>query len=182
MRFSLARGRSVRLILAITLLVVLGGAGAAYAAGRSSGTIKVCVAHSSGTLYKHATCKRGDSTLSWNARGPRGPAGAPATSLWALVDGSSSPTIIYDKGVSSVSDFSGTILVTFTQNVSKCAFIATPASTGGGYYSQHPIANISEEFYSGGWGANGKTVGVNILDNTGSAPETGYYFSIAAYC
>ena len=182
MRFSLARGRPIRLLLAFTLIVLLAGAGAAYAASKSSGTITVCVAHTSGTLYKHASCNKGDSTLSWNVRGPRGPAGPPATSLWALVDGSASPTLIYGKGVTSVSDFSGTILVTFSKNVSKCAFVATPASTGGGYYSEHPIANVSEEFYTGGWGANGKTVGVNILDNSGSAPVTGYNFSIVAFC
>lgn len=182
MRFLAARGRPTRLLLAITLIVLLAGGGAAYAANQTSRTIKVCVAHTTGTLYKRATCHKGDKTLSWNATGPAGPPGPPATSLWALVNESSTPSIIYSSGVTSVSDSGGFTLVTFSQNVSKCAFVATPVSTNGGYYSDEPIAEIIEEFYTDGFGANGETVGVAILDNAQSTPATGYNFSIAAYC
>jgi hypothetical protein len=163
--------------------VLLVGGGVAYAASHKSGTIKVCVAHTTGTLYKKASCHSGDSTLSWNVRGPRGPAGLPGTSAWALVKGGSSPSLIYSKGVSSVSGgTAGTTLVTFSRNVSKCAFVATITSTGGGFFPEHPTAQISEEFYSGGWGANGKSVAVVTVDNSGTDPVGGYDFSIAAFC
>jgi hypothetical protein len=66
--------------------------------------------------------------------------------------------------------------------VSHCAFVATPTTTGGGYWPLHPTAQISEEFYPGGWGVDGTTVGVEILDNSGTGPVNGYTFSIAAFC
>ncbi|MGO8960424.1 MAG: hypothetical protein ACLQFR_24085 [Streptosporangiaceae bacterium] len=189
MRFLLARGRllvrgrPIRLLLVVSVVVLLAGGGAAFAASRSGSTIKVCVAHTSGALYKHASCHRGDSTLSWNVTGPRGPAGPPATSLWALVKEGPPPSLIYSRGVSSVSGFgTGVTLVKFSRNVSKCAFVSTVTSTGGGFFTAHPTAQISEEFYNRGWGANGKTVAVIIVDNSGTNPVSGYNFSIAAFC
>ncbi len=67
------RRRSV-LVLAATVLVVA-AAGAAYAAAGSDGTITVCIHHVGGGLYKATQCAKGDHTLSWNSRGPQGPAG-----------------------------------------------------------------------------------------------------------
>lgn len=186
MRFLLTRSRPIKLLLVAALALMLLGGGAAYAASQTSGTIKVCVAHKGGTLYKHAKCNRGDASLTWNVTGPRGPAGPPgppAASMWALVSQNPSAKVIYGKGVTAVSGSdNGLVLVAFSHNVSKCAFVANITSTGGGYYPEHPTAMISEEFYSGGWGANGTTVGVYTLDNSQSAPVGGYDFSIAAYC
>ncbi len=177
-------------VAAIALLLAGGG----YALASSRGTITVCVHKADHGLYT-GRCAKGDNKLTWNKTGPRGPVGArgqtgatgqpgapgpPATSLWALVRGGTTPSIVYSKGVSSVSLFStGTTLVTFSQNVSQCTFVATPASTGGGYYANKPTAQISEEFYSGGWGADGRTVAVNTIDSSGLS---NYTFSIAAFC
>jgi hypothetical protein len=60
--------------LAAAALVLAGGG--AYALAASSGTITVCVKHNGGSLYKAKKCKKHDSKLSWNAKGPKGATGA----------------------------------------------------------------------------------------------------------
>jgi hypothetical protein len=58
------------------------------------------------------------------SRGPTGPAGASATKLWAVVK--SDGTIVHQSGVTSVSRTSaGRYTVTFSSDVSSCAWIAT---------------------------------------------------------
>ena len=62
------------LALGVIALVVV-AAGGAYAATTSSPTITVCIHKKGGSLYKAAKCAKGDSKLSWNAKGVAGPAG-----------------------------------------------------------------------------------------------------------
>jgi hypothetical protein len=66
------------LMLGVIALVVV-AAGGAYAATTSSSTITVCVHKKGGSLYKAKQCAKGDSKLSWNARGVAGPRGAEGT-------------------------------------------------------------------------------------------------------
>jgi hypothetical protein len=55
--------------------VILAVGGGAYAATSGGGTITACVDHHTGGLYRAHRCARRDKKLSWNAHGPRGPAG-----------------------------------------------------------------------------------------------------------
>src|SRR5581483_6038267 len=58
------------------------------------------------------------------ARGPTGPAGSAAAGLWAVVK--SDGTLVHQSGVTSVSRTStGRYTVTFSSNVSGCAWLAT---------------------------------------------------------
>jgi hypothetical protein len=62
------------------------------------------------------------------ATGPKGEAGSPATNLWAVV--ASDGKLIRGSGVTSTSQGAtkeGVYRVVFNQDVSACAFIATPA-------------------------------------------------------
>ena len=63
--------------------------------------------------------------------GPKGEAGAPATNLWAVVDPDGK--LIRGSGVTSTSqgEIKGVYRVVFNQDVSACAFIATPAIESG---------------------------------------------------
>ncbi len=54
----------------VAVLALAASAGLTLASG--SGTIKVCVAHHGGGLYKASHCARHDHSLSWNAQGPAG--------------------------------------------------------------------------------------------------------------
>jgi hypothetical protein len=65
-------------------------------------------------------------------QGPKGEAGAPATNLWAVV--SEDGKLIRGSGVASTSEGAtkpGVYRVVFNQDVSACAFIATPAIDAG---------------------------------------------------
>ena len=59
----------------LVVAVVAAAAGGAYAASRGRPTITVCVHKANGPLYQASSCHKGDSTLTWNVRGPVGKAG-----------------------------------------------------------------------------------------------------------
>ena len=61
--------------LGVAALLIVGG-GAYALASSNGGTIRVCVNHKSGSLYKAGKCAKHDQKLSWNKLGPQGPAGA----------------------------------------------------------------------------------------------------------
>jgi hypothetical protein len=116
------------------------------------------------------------------AMGPQGAQGPSATSLWANVKGSGpGASILYSENVSSVTGGQvGETLVTFSQNVSQCSFEATPEATNGGYYSTPPEIMVTEGFYSGGIGSDGKTV--DVFTYIGNSLTSGVAFSLAAFC
>ncbi len=74
MRGFLQRRSAPALVLG-TIALVVAAAGGAYAATSGGGKISVCVSKSGGGLYKANHCAAGDSKLSWNVTGPRGPRG-----------------------------------------------------------------------------------------------------------
>src|SRR5436309_5735103 len=61
--------------LGVAALLIVGG-GAYALASSNGGTIRVCVNHKSGSLYKAGKCAKHDQKLSWNKLGPQGPTGA----------------------------------------------------------------------------------------------------------
>ncbi len=127
-----------------------GIAALAMAPQSQASTIYACV-KKSGTpriVSKKTKCKKGEKRLSWSTQGPAGKNGAagatgsagakgetgPApTTLWAVVEFNG---VLVRGGTGTVS--SSSILsankyqVIFNRNVSKCAYIATPASTAAG--------------------------------------------------
>ena len=78
--------------MAVAMLLLLGvGAGYAIASTKAK-TIKVCADKGTGVLHlkSHGRCKRGQTRVTWNQRGPqgmpghgRGQPGAPAVSVGA---------------------------------------------------------------------------------------------------
>src|SRR5207302_3618467 len=65
------------------------------------------------------------------SQGPQGPPGTPAVSLWAVVD--STGTLSRGvSGVSSVQISTGLYRVTFTSDVSSCAYFAQIGDVGTG--------------------------------------------------
>src|SRR5438270_14058584 len=82
------------------LLVLVAGAGGGYALAASQAkTITVCADKRTGILHlhNHGKCKRSQTRVAWNQKGPQGPqgvqgvqgpagqAGAAAVSIWANV-------------------------------------------------------------------------------------------------
>jgi hypothetical protein len=62
--------------IAVGLVVLAAACGGAYAAGQASTpTISACVRHTSGVFYAAAQCRRRDTRLTWNVKGPIGPGG-----------------------------------------------------------------------------------------------------------
>ena len=83
--------RNAVVYMALALLVLLGiGTGYAIAATKTK-TITVCADKGTGVLHpkNHGRCKRGQTRVTWNQRGPQGmpgragQPGAPAVSVWA---------------------------------------------------------------------------------------------------
>jgi hypothetical protein len=80
-------------------------------------------------------------------QGPKGDAGAPATNLWAVV--SSDGKLTRGSGVTSTSqgEIKGVYRVVFNQDVSACAFIATPAietgTDGDSSFPNPAVATVS---------------------------------------
>jgi len=71
----LLAGRNTPALVLGTIALVIGAAGAAYAAAAAR-TITVCIHHSGGGLYKAHKCSKHDKQLSWNKQGPAGPRGS----------------------------------------------------------------------------------------------------------
>jgi Collagen triple helix repeat (20 copies) len=104
--------------------------------------------------------------------GEQGPPGEPATKLWAVVDHDG--TLLRGSGVASVSHNSitavGEYAVTFTQDVSNCAYLATVGGTGG-----RGEAAVSTS------GATGQ-VGVRTYTEGGAFTPVDLPFHLAVFC
>lgn len=129
MNHLLAHARRNAIPYVVLALVLAIGAGGGYAlAASKSKTITVCADKKTGLLHlhKHGKCKRGQTRVTWNQRGPRGvqgvqgpagQAGAPAVSVWANVANVGS--VISGQGVSVQHLSAGTYQVAIT--ASSCA-------------------------------------------------------------
>jgi hypothetical protein len=144
---------------AALLLVLVVGAGGGYAlAASKTKTITVCADKKTGLLHlhNHGKCKRGQTRVTWNQRGPQGlqgvqgPAGqpgAPAVSVWGQV--ATNGSLLFGQGL-SVQHLSqpGTYQVTIT----------APACVN---RSNAPVVTISDGPPSGG------TFPVSWFESTG---------------
>jgi len=106
------------------VLVLAVGVGGGYAiAATKTKTITVCADKGTGIVHlkTRGKCKRGQTRVSWNQRGPQGPQGAqgpagqpgaPAVSVWAQVI--SSGSLVSGQGLSVQHVSAGTYEVTVT--------------------------------------------------------------------
>ena len=97
-RFAHARRNPIPYLLLAMAIVLAVGGGYALAASKVK-TITVCADKQTGVLHlkTHGKCKRGQTRVTWNQRGPQGPQGvagaqgpagqpgAPAVNAWANV-------------------------------------------------------------------------------------------------
>jgi hypothetical protein len=109
--------------LAVALIVALAGGGGYALAASKTKTITVCADKGTGVLHlkTRGKCKRGQTRVTWNQRGPQGPqgpqgpagqAGPPAATAWA--DVSNAGSVVFGQGISVQHVSIGTYQVTIT--------------------------------------------------------------------
>jgi hypothetical protein len=135
----LARIRKPAIVYVALLVVLAAGGGYALAASNTK-TITVCADKGTGILHlkTHGKCKRGQTRVTWNQKGPQGPQGvqgpagqpgAPAVSVWANVANSGS--VVSGQGLTVQHVSAGTYQVTIT----------APACAQG---SNAPVVTVSD--------------------------------------
>ena len=165
-------------ISVIALFVALGGTGlAASQLGKNSvGTKQLKNNAVSAAKIKNGAVTQAKISSAAQAalkgatglQGPKGEAGAPATNLWAVV--SSDGKLIRGSGVTSTSQGEtkeGVYRVVFNQDVSACAFIATPAiedaTNGDSTFPNPALATVGP--------LAGNANGVVVVRASGEKPE-----------
>ncbi len=143
----LAHMRRSTIPYAALLLVLVAGLGGRYArAASKTRSITVCADKKTGILHlkTRGKCKRGQTRVTWNQKGPQGPAGVPgcrvrrersAVSVWANVTNAGS--VLSGQGISVQHVGSGTYEVTIT----------APACAHG---SNAPVVSVSDTNPPGG--------------------------------
>jgi hypothetical protein len=112
-----------RNIIALAVLLALGAGGGYALAASKTKTITVCADKPTGLLHlkTHGRCKRGQTRVTWNQRGPQGPQGAqgpagqpgaPAVSVWANV--SNAGSVVSGQGLAVQHLAAGAYQVTIT--------------------------------------------------------------------
>ncbi len=124
MRHLFAHARRHALPYVVLAFAIALGVGGGYAlAASQTKTITVCADKGTGVLYlkTHGRCKRGQTRVTWNQRGPQGPqggqgpagqSGAPAVSVWANVANAGS--VVAGQGLAVQHLSTGTYQVTIT--------------------------------------------------------------------
>ncbi len=178
---SHARRNAIPYLALLWVLVVGAGGGYAFAASKSK-TITVCADKKTGILHlkKRGRCKRTQTKVTWNQRGPQGqqglrgtqgpagPAGASAVSIWA--DVANNGAVIAGQGLSVTRLGAGTYQVTVT----------APACAHG---SNAPVITVSDTYPPGGQVAGAFPVawfqaagGNQVFDVfTGVVPSGGHF-------
>lgn len=124
-RFAHARRNPIPYLLLAMAIVLAVGGGYALAASKVK-TITVCADKQTGVLHlkTHGKCKRGQTRVTWNQRGPQGPQGvagaqgpagqpgAPAVTVWGNVTNDGS--LASGQGISVQHVSAGTYQVTIT--------------------------------------------------------------------
>jgi hypothetical protein len=156
-RFAHARRNPIPYLLLAMAIVLAVGGGYALAASKVK-TITVCADKKTGVLHlkTHGKCKRGQTRVTWNQRGPQGPQGvagaqgpagqpgAPAINAWANVanDGS----VVFGRGIAVQHVGAGTYQVTITAPAcaqgSNAPTVSVSDSSGpaGGAAGAFPVA------------------------------------------
>ncbi|TML82963.1 MAG: hypothetical protein E6G07_02160 [Actinobacteria bacterium] len=128
--FSRLRSRLTYANVGVTIAIILAAGGLAVAAiPDSKGVIHACYKTKGGSLrvVGGTECKSGEKPLSWNQKGKQGNPGAPATNLWAVLNGDTG-AIVRSKGTTGSSKDAtpdGSYKITFNRNVTACSAQAT---------------------------------------------------------
>jgi hypothetical protein len=178
-------------VLAITGALVI--AALAMAAQSQASTIYACVKKSGSPriISKKVKCHKGEKRLSWSSQGPAGKNGAAgatggtgakgetgpaATTLWAVVEFNGT---LVRGGTGAVSSTSIAIspahyIVTFNRDVTKCAYVATPAATAATTLPPVGFDSVAP--------AEGNPDGVFVKTETSGGAEQQESFDLAVFC
>jgi hypothetical protein len=193
MKAVLRRRPTPALIVSLMALVLAMGGFAVAAIPDGSGVFHACYKKKKGTLRlvsSSSKCKKSERSVSWNQKGAngangaagakgdkgdKGDAGTPATKLWAVVDGSTSPTLARSSGAISVNRLAaGQYRVVFNQEISACAFVTSGDGNG--------VGGVPEDIYGSTHvsSAGNDTVFIILRDNTGAQVDGD--ITLAVFC
>jgi hypothetical protein len=173
----LARNRKTTIVSVALLLGVIAAAGGGYAlAASKTKTITVCADKGTGVLHlkNRGKCKRGQTRVTWNQKGPQGaqgfqgPAGqpgAPAVSVWANVANAGS--VVSGQGLS-------------VQHVSTGIYQVVITSAACAHGANAPVVSVSDTYPPGGQPPNGGAFPVAWYQSTGSNQQFMVYTGVAA--
>lgn len=167
-----ARRNVIPCLIAVLAIAFAAGGGYALAASKSK-TITVCADKSTGILHlkTHGRCKRGQTRVTWNEKGPQGiqgPAGAPgspAVSVWANVANAGS--VVSGEGVS-------------VQHLSAGTYKVTITAPGCAHGSNAPVVTVSDTNPPGGQVAGAGTFPVAWYQSTGGNQVFNVFTGIVA--
>ena len=159
---------------------LLAGGGYALAASHQAKTIHGCINNKTRVLTVQTRCRRGQSQLRWNQRGPAGPAGPAgpqAVGAWGSVTISAQGAAVSGQNLAVTRTGAGTASVTITGGPCQrepSAVVATPEAGSPGFPT--PVAYVSGN-------ANGQ-FGLVVGTFTGGAFSTqdGIPVGVAVYC
>ncbi len=165
-----------------------GGAGAAIAATVvSTNTIHACVSKTNGALYVAKRCTSAERALSFDQRGPAGPAGSAASLPYGQVDDAG--VVTAEKGMTITPTATGKYTVTIT--ASNCAKSTaqipaiTPIGIGGEPgaegYTPPPGGNVQPVLIDGGPDGHGFTIETGYISN-GTFVLTPQAFNVIDEC
>jgi hypothetical protein len=163
-------------VAALALVVIAGGVTyAATNAAAPAATITACVHHSGGGLYKAAACAAHDSSLTWNVKGPAGPAGL---SLFVRAD-ETGKIYEHSAGVTIKHPLTGLFEVFFPRNITKCAAVVSQGvgSRGGFTPGTFYLAELNNDIF--GAHSNVHQVNVYPTNTAGTAVNAGFQLILA---
>jgi hypothetical protein len=161
------------LIAYTALFFAIGGGGAATAIAATatgSSTVHACVSKSTGALYVSKHCSGSEHALSFNQRGPAGPAGATGVVAYGQVSGEG--TVLSEKGMTITETAVGMYTVKVTAKgclksndevpvISPVGFGAEPSSS---YEPPAGQGNVQPAIDSAPYG-HGFTIQAGYLQN-----------------
>jgi hypothetical protein len=182
--------RIVQLAIAVLAGGLLAGGGYAIAASNSTKTIYGCVVKKSHQLLIAKHCRRGETTLTWDQKGPvgptgatgtagatgavgsqgaQGPAGQNAVSAWETVDGNGNLLAGTDLGITHVA--TGDYQMNKGTTGRNCAIQVTPDNNSNGVTVPPILASV----------ANGFPIQqIYLTNNSGTGLDDG--FSVSVQC
>jgi len=180
--------RRATLVLATAGALMI--AALAMAAQSQASTIYACVKKGGAPriVGKTTKCKKHEKKLSWGTQGPagkngtagatgaKGETGPAATTLWAVVEFNGT---LVRGGTGAVSSTSIAIspahyIVTFNRDVTKCAYLATPAATSATTLPPVGFDSVAP--------AEGNPDGVFVKTETSGGAEQQESFDLAVFC
>jgi hypothetical protein len=166
-----------------------GGAGAAIAAtAASSSAVHACVSKKTGALYVAKRCTSSERALSFNQRGPVGPAGRTGVVAYGQVNGLGEVTA--ERGMVITQTATGMYSVRVTASACKHENdqipVISPSGLGAepqiGGYQQPPGGNVQPAISSADYGPYGFTITAGYLQSDGTFVFTPQGFNVLDVC